>query len=139
MLWPDTLTMAVTEPEGELMIDYALIFYIGLALFIGNCLRIIWQSYKDQNAFIAWLEKSHPEEFRRLVYEEGSRKFFSPPWRRDTIAYFIGSSEEDFGDPKIQEFRTKLRWDLYSFLIGAVATVVYFVMLAIWLEYVVKP
>ena len=114
---------------------YGLIFYIGLALFFANGLRIIWRGYKDQQAFIAWLEKNHPQEFQRLVYEGGPTKFFQPPWRKDTIAYFISSSEETFGDPKIREFRMKLRWHLYSFIITAIATTVYFVMFALWLEY----
>ena len=58
------------------------------------------------------------------------------PWGRDTLSYFVGWSSENFGDEKITEFRMRLRWLEYSFILNAVAAVVFFVVVALTVEYV---
>lgn len=113
------------------------ILYIGLGLFFIEAFYIILRGYKHLKDFGAYLEANHPTEFHRIVYQDGDKKLFRPPWHEDTLAYFIASSREDFGDSRITEYRTKLRWDLYGFIINAAAAVVFFLIVALWFEYVV--
>jgi hypothetical protein len=116
---------------------WELILYIGLGLFSIDAIYIIWRGFRHLREFNAYLEANHTAAFHQLVYQNGGKKFFLPPWHKESFSYFIASSREDFGDPQIAAYRTKLRWDLYSFIINAIAAVVFFVIVALWFEYVV--
>jgi hypothetical protein len=112
------------------MKSWEMVMYPGLTLFIANAVRILWHQQKEQKDFIAWMENKHPEEFRKMFYEDGVRKFFMP-WGKDTPSYFMGFSSENFGDETITEFRMRLRWLRYSFTVNAVAALVFFVVVAV--------
>ena len=55
-----------------------MVMYPGLTPFVANAVRILWQQQEELKDFNAWMENKHPEEFRKMFYEDGGREFFMP-------------------------------------------------------------
>jgi len=119
------------------MESWEYVLYIGLAFFVIDAIIIMWRGLKDSQEFIAYIEEKYPAEFHRMVYQDVVKKLFRLTWHKDSLTYFMVSSTEDFGDPRIAIYRGKLRWRFYYFLINAVAAAVFFLIIALWFEYVV--
>lgn len=109
--------------------------YLGLAFFFIDAIIIIIRGQWVSTEFNKYLEATYPTEYHRMVYEEPLKKLFRLKWHKDSLVYFTFCSSDDFGDPRIALYKSKLRWSFYNFLLNGVAAVVFFAMVALWMEY----
>ena len=75
--------------------------------------------------FLAYLKEHHYERWCEYLGEEFRTIFkhiyLTPMGSRKSYHHFIFTSQEDFGDARVREFKRKIRWGAYGFLIGMIA------------------
>jgi len=108
-----------------------------MSLFFLNALYIMWRGHRDSQDFLHYLAEQYPAEFNRMAYHDVAKKILLFLWHKDSLVYFMFTSPEDFGDPRIAIYRNKVKWGFRSFIINAIAAAVFFLMVALWLEYII--
>lgn len=105
--------------------------WIYTALFVGGAAINIARSLAEGSRFSRYMDENHPEEWQRLLYQQLPARIILWPFRRGNVVHFIWKSREDFGDPRINLFRHKLRWTFYAWLIYLVGGVLGFALLGL--------
>jgi hypothetical protein len=75
--------------------------------------------------FLAYLKEHHYERWCEYLGEDFQTIFkhvyLTPMGSQKSYHHFIFKSQEDFGDTRVREFKRKIRWGAYGFLIGVIA------------------
>jgi hypothetical protein len=93
-----------------------------LAIAIANLVRTVYLNMKFQ----AYLRDKHHEQWRRIFQDQLARKALLWPIMRGTPVDFGWKSQEDFGDPRISEFRHQLRAGFIGFIATVIAAAAWF-------------
>lgn len=111
------------------------LLYLGVGLFVIDAIVIIVRGQKVSTEFNRYLEEKYPAEYHRMVFQDFFKRLFRLSWHKDSLPYFTFISKDDLGDPRIALYKSKLKWSFYSFLLNGVAAVVFFAIVALWIEY----
>lgn len=75
--------------------------------------------------FLAYLKEHHYERWCEYLGEDVRTIFkhiyLTPMGSQKSYHHFIFKSQEDFGDPRVREYKKKIRWGAYGFVIGVIA------------------
>jgi hypothetical protein len=102
------------------------LLWVGTVVFVGiaiaNLVRAMYLNVKFQ----AYLKEKHYEHWRRIFQDQLVKKALLWPLMRGTPVDFGWKSQEDFGDPKIAEFRRQVRAGFIGFVVTAIAAAAWF-------------
>jgi hypothetical protein len=110
-------------------------FYLGILFFIVDAIGILVNALKVSVECGRYIEAHYPTEYHKMMLENYVRNVLQIPWRKNSIQYFMWFSEDDFGDPRIAIFKKKIRWSFYGFLINGIAMMIFFIVVAVWLDH----
>jgi hypothetical protein len=108
--------------------------YLGVGFFIIDAVIIMINGLRASVQFGRYLEDKYPKQYHTLAYENYLRKALRIPWDKNSIAYFVWFSTDDFGDPRIAIFKKKIKWSFYGFLINGITMMIFFATVALLLE-----
>jgi hypothetical protein len=107
--------------------------YVGVALFALDAVFILVNGLMVAFRFSRYLEQKYPMQYHKLAFENYIKKALRVPWDKNSMQYFVWFSPDDFGDPRIALFKTKLKWSFYGFLLNGIALMIFFAAVAFFL------
>ena len=94
------------------------------ALLIGNIFHLLWLN----RALQLHLKVKHPREWERIYQDRLIEKALRWPFISNTPVDFLWKSREDFGDPLIGRFRTRIHRSFVGAIVAGIAAVLWFVI-----------
>jgi hypothetical protein len=107
-----------------------ILLYVGTMAFIGVAVGSLIRTMFLNVKFQRYLRDRHHEEWQKIFQDGLVRKALLWPFLRGTPVDFGWKSPEDFGDPRISEFRHKLRAGFIGFIAAVVAAATWFGIVA---------
>lgn len=104
----------------EALLWVGTVVFVGVA--IGSLVRTLYLNLKFQ----AYLKEKHHEQWQKIFQDQLVKKALLWPFMRGTPVDFGWKSREDFGDPRIGEFRQRLRAGFLGFIAAVVAAAAWF-------------
>lgn len=114
--------------------DLEFFVYLLIAFFLLDAVIIVVRGLTTSSEFNKYLEANYPAEYHRMVFQDAFKRVFRLTWHKESLPYFIFFSAEDFGDPRVAVYKSKLRWSFYGFLLNGGAAAVSFAILGVWLQ-----
>lgn len=111
------------------------ILRIGIALFVIDAVIILVRWLMVGQEFGRYMEERHPADYYRLALKNPVKNALWLFYREESHPGFIWYSKDNLGDVRIDIYRSKLRWGFYSFCLNGIAAMIFFVIVALWLEH----
>lgn len=111
-----------------------MLIWTGAVVFVGLAVASAARAMHLNRRFQRHLQEHHHEQWKRIYHEELVKKALLWPFMRDTPVDFLWKSQETFGDPRIADFRRRIRQSFLGAISAGIAAVVWFGIGAMILE-----
>jgi hypothetical protein len=110
------------------------ILWVGTVVFVGVAIASLVRTLYLNAKFQAYLREKHYEHWRRIFQDQSVRKALLWPIMRGTPVDFGWKSQENFGDPRVTQFRRQLRAGFIGFIATVIAAAAWFAINAFLLS-----
>ena len=102
------------------------LIWVGNAVFVVLAVASAARAMYLNRLFQRHLEQHHHEEWQKIYQDQLMKKALLWPFMRNTPVDFLWKSQENFGDPRITNFRQGIRWSSLCAISAGIAAVVWF-------------
>lgn len=110
------------------------LIWIGNAVFLILAVASAARAMYLNRQFQRHLKEHHHEQWQRIYQDQVMKKALLWPFMRDTPVDFLWKSQENFGDPRITDFRRRIRQSFLGAISAGIAAVVWFGISAVILD-----
>lgn len=103
-----------------------MLLWLGTVVFVGVAIASLVRTMYLNVRFQAYLREKHHGHWQRIFQDQAIKKALLWPFMRGTPVDFGWKSRENFGDPKVAEFRRQLRAGFIGFIASVIAAAAWF-------------